>query len=496
MCGTFRISTLLSLVTKTALLTVALMDWCWRPSEPVVFKLRSELLRALAVSPDGQRVYCGFSSGLLSVYSSGGAHQQTLRAHAPALSCLLSSSSSDRLFSGGDDGLVRLWAATASGVSLRATLRGHHARVKALFVDAAAPSRVWSLGEDCTVRAWRSTDGLAQLCVRGAAEGGSLVAASLCCGWLCASAADGTIAVFRASDGLRTATLSCNQGLVWALLQRPVASSAPAAAPASLLWSAGDDGTVCCWKPATGARVWRSIPSDGPVTCLAAGTGFEAGSGGGGAPAERRVFSGGADGCRGWDGRTGVCVFSFLHNRPVSSIACSPCGATIHTGCIDGTVVDRRDSRSLAGGATFTVWPHGVGLVARVSLAAGVVIGADDVIPTPPASPVHLLLSCSAAGHLWSGSYGGGVTRRCVAPPSEWGRLSHGAWPSGFRFAVGTLLLCATCHGGSGSGGGLDAGIASLAGLSPSTRAGILDTIIAALARTIVAAPPPAALEA
>lgn len=237
-----------------------------------------------------------------------------------------------------------------------------------------------------------------------------------------AACAEGSIvSVYALADGARTAQLAGHAAQVWCLL----------ASPASI-YTGSEDGTVRLWTP--DGHCTRILKGHRSFVAALALT-----------PDGGTLFSASGDGMvRAWRVETGECLLIIFVRA--CTLAFSPDGSLLLAGCADGTV-------------------------RRFSCADGALLGECPA----HAEPAHVIACCAATGQLWSGSYAGTVHAWRVAPPAAWDRITHFLWPQPFRAAARALLCCVHRSGCA----------ASALGVGGATEAGLVDTILRALAATV-----------
>ncbi|MBX3278010.1 MAG: WD40 repeat domain-containing protein [Acidobacteria bacterium] len=205
-----------------------------------------DYVRAVAFSPDGQRLASGFLNGGLQVWEvDSGLQLYSFIAHPASVNSVAFSPDNLWLASGSRDRKIKLWEA-ASGREMQ-TLAGHTGEVRAV---AFSPDGLWlaSGGHDGCVRLWRAVTGQQAEIFAGHrrqvtstifSPDGSLIASG---SW------DRTVRLWDAASGRTVRTLVGHAKGVSAIAFSP---------DGRWIASGGEDGEVRLWDLTAGRTVLR-----------------------------------------------------------------------------------------------------------------------------------------------------------------------------------------------------------------------------------------------
>ncbi len=227
------------------------------PGTHLEFQGEFDRIRALSISPDGQRVATGDSRGTLQIWNvPDGREICRWKGQIREISSVAFSPDGRRLASGGGDGVVEVWDLEAR--QQRAVFRGHHGRVHAV-VFSPDGTLVTSLNSRGTLILWRPGDSKALWRERvGRRVGPAVFSAD---GRHLLVAHGRTMDLWRIDAGvsrLRTFTG-----------HRDTILSVALSSDAALALSGSDDHTVRVWEGRTGRSRHVLTGHKGSITAVA-----------------------------------------------------------------------------------------------------------------------------------------------------------------------------------------------------------------------------------
>ncbi|CAN9385388.1 unnamed protein product [Alternaria alternata] len=274
-----------------------------------VLEGHSREVSAVMFSPDRQLVASASWDRTVRVWETAtGTCRHELKGHTDGVNAVVFSRDGQLVASASDDSTVRVWE-TATG-ACRSVLEGHSGYVSAVMFSPDG-QLVASASGDRTVRVWETATGACRSVLEGHSDSVSAVVFSPD-GQLVASASwDRTVRVWETATGACRSVLQGHSGYVSAVMFSP---------DGQLVASASEDRTVRVWETATGAC--RSVLEGHSREVSAVVFSLDG----------QLVASASWDNTvRVWETATGACR-SVLHQpSPISRIAFSPDGRTLHT---------------------------------------------------------------------------------------------------------------------------------------------------------------------
>ncbi|KAJ7808904.1 WD40-repeat-containing domain protein [Mycena olivaceomarginata] len=278
---------------------------------------------SVAFSPDGQRIVSGSDDKMVRIWdaTTGAAIGEPLQGHDDWVSSVAFSPDGQRIVSGSGDKTVRIWDA-ATGAAIGKPLRGHYDSVLSV-VFSPDGQRIVSGSADKTVRIWDTATGAAiGEPLQGHDDWVRSVAFSPDGQRIVSGSDDETVRIWDAATGAAIGEpLQGHDNWV-----RSVAFSPDG----RRIVSGSDDKTVRTWDAATGAAIGEPLQGhDNSVLSVVF------------SPDGQRIVSGSRDTTvRIWDAATGAAIGEPLqgHNDSVWSVAFSPDSQRIVSGSGDKTV--------------------------------------------------------------------------------------------------------------------------------------------------------------
>jgi WD40 repeat protein/predicted Ser/Thr protein kinase len=238
--------------------------------EMATLRGHADIIQTVVFSPDGTSLASASWDGTVKVWNPATATlQQTLRGSGAALYALAYSPDGQSLAAAGFEGVVRVWDVANGQEALR-----FPANFGGIFTLAYSPdgTRLAAGGTSKTVQLWDAATGRENLTLRGHTDVVSGLVFSPDSLRLISASWDGTLKVW---DGTPLSTrpvpdmraLQGHKDMVLAVAYRPASTERDRATP--LLASAGMDGQIKLWDPATGTELRTLARHDGIIYNLA-----------------------------------------------------------------------------------------------------------------------------------------------------------------------------------------------------------------------------------
>ncbi len=281
------------------------------------YRGHSDIEKAVAWSPDGQRIASGSIDRTVQVWNATTGRQiGTYRGHSHSVYAVAWSPDGRRIASVSEDKTVQIWDATTGNRVF--TYHGHSHSVCAV---AWSPDgrRIASGSDDKTVQVWDATTGGHVVTYRGHSDRVLCVAWSLDGRRIASGGWDKTVQVWEAINGGHVFTYSGHSNEVYAMAWSPDGQRI-----ASGSW----DKTVQVWDAADGGNSYTYRGHSNRVHAVAW------------SPDGKRIASGSGDyTVQVWDTSNGGHVFTYRgHSLGVHAVAWSPDGKRIASGGIDRTI--------------------------------------------------------------------------------------------------------------------------------------------------------------
>ncbi len=289
-------------------------------------------VKGIAISQDGTRALtASFDYSIILWDLVQQAIVTELHGHDAAVNAVSFTPDGDRALSVSDDGTIGIWD-LRQGTRL-ARLEGHDGKVVAIAISSDGHVAA-SAGWDRTVRLWDTRTMEAIRVLRGA-DNLNAVMFSADGEHILAGASNGSLQIWRASDGAQVTTLSAHDFAVTGLARSP---------DDGIVATASVDETVQLWNIESGQALSTLYGHKGPVLTVAL-------SGDGGL-----VASGGVDGTvRVWRRGDGDRLNVYARHRgAVWSVAFAPDGKTLLSGGADGLVLTYDLDREGTGDVSFS----------------------------------------------------------------------------------------------------------------------------------------------
>ena len=278
----------------------------------------TKAIRALAFSPDGQRLVTGSDDHTGKVWEvATGRELLALKGHQAQLTAVAFSPDGQEILTGSQDNTARLWDANSGRERLK--IQGHRGGILSAAFSPKG-ERIVTGSSDRTARVWETAIGHEVLTLSNHTHGVSSVAYSPDGRRIVTGSWDRTAKLWNAATGHELRTLRGHGDMVTSAAFSPDGRYI-------LTGSKKLDPTARLWEAASGIEVRKLGGHGGSVRSVA----FSADA--------RRILTGSEDRtARLWEASTGRELLTLRGQVEIKAVAFSPDGQRIATGNQDGTV--------------------------------------------------------------------------------------------------------------------------------------------------------------
>ncbi|OCR01371.1 hypothetical protein BCD67_23240 [Oscillatoriales cyanobacterium USR001] len=277
----------------------------------------SDLVRSVAISPDGQTLVSGSLDKTIKIWNlATGNLIRTLEGHSNSVFSVAISPDEQTLVSGSDDNTIKIWN-LATGNLIR-TLEGHSHWVWSVAISSDGQTLV-SGSDDNTIKIWNLTTGNLIRTLEGHSNWVYSVAISPDGQTLVSGSGDNTIKIWTLATGNLIRTLEGHSNYVRSVAIGPDGQT---------LVSGSNDHTIKIWTLATGNLIRTLEGHSNSVLSVAI------------SPDGQTLVSGSLDNTiKIWNLATGNLIRTLPgHSNSVYSVAISPDGQTLVSGSRDNTI--------------------------------------------------------------------------------------------------------------------------------------------------------------